>query len=269
MNTLRIKAIVRKDLAELHRNSQIIAPLVVVPLLFVVVFPTLIFVLGANEKLTASINGLDQFLENLPEGVVPAGYTVQQTVIYAVTMFFMAPMFLLIPVMVSSILASASIVGEKERRTLEGLLYTPVTNRELVAAKVLGAVLPAVAVGWASFLVYTVIVNALGAQAMGGVFFPNLTWIIMVVVLVPAVAILSTLCVVAVSGKSTTIQGAQGVAGLIVLPIIALVVGQAAGVVLFDVIVVVIASAVVIVADAVLLRVVSGNLSRERLVTQL
>lgn len=46
-------------------------------------------------------------------------------------------------------------------------------------------------------------------------------------------------------------------------------VGQAAGVVLFDVIVVVIASAVVIVADAVLLRVVSGNLSRERLVTQL
>ena len=98
-------------------------------------------------------------------------------------------------------------------------------------------------------------------------FFQYHPWLYLL--LVPAVAILSTLCVVAVSGKSTTIQGAQGVAGLIVLPIIALVVGQAAGVVLFDVIVVVIASAVVIVADAVLLRVVSGNLSRERLVTQL
>ena len=38
---------------------------------------------------------------------------------------------------------------EKERKTLEALLYTPTTDRELLIAKMLGAWLPAVAIAWA------------------------------------------------------------------------------------------------------------------------
>ena len=39
--------------------------------------------------------------------------------------------------------ASDSIIGEKQARTLEPLLATPITTFELLAAKILGALLPA------------------------------------------------------------------------------------------------------------------------------
>ena len=87
--------------------------------------------------------------------------------------------------MVASTTASSSFVGEKERRTIEGLLYTPITDRELVLAKVLVSVIPSVLLAWAAFVVYTVLVNALGAPLMGGLFFPTWTWAIIIVVLVP------------------------------------------------------------------------------------
>jgi ABC-type Na+ efflux pump permease subunit len=43
--------------------------------------------------------------------------------------------------MVSSVLAADSFAGEKERKTLEALLYTPTTDRELFTAKLLEAVM--------------------------------------------------------------------------------------------------------------------------------
>ena len=39
--------------------------------------------------------------------------------------------------------AAYSVIGEKQARTLEPLLATPITTFELLAAKVLGALLPA------------------------------------------------------------------------------------------------------------------------------
>ena len=56
--------------------------------------------------------------------------------------FLFAPMFLILPLMVASIIGADSIVGEKERKTLEALLYTPATDRELYLAKLLSAVVP-------------------------------------------------------------------------------------------------------------------------------
>ncbi|MGL3150601.1 ABC transporter permease subunit [Microbacterium sp. A82] len=76
-----------------------------------------------------------------PQGIAPSGYTPEQTIVYAVIVCFLAPFLRVIPVMTASITASSSFVGEKERRTIEGLLYTPLTYRKLVLAKVLGSVI--------------------------------------------------------------------------------------------------------------------------------
>ena len=77
-------------------------------------------------------------------------------------------------------------------------------------------------------------VNVLGGPILGGVFFPTPTWIVIVVALAPLVAFLATSLIVAVSGRSTTVQGAQGATVLVILPVVALVVGQASGLLLFD-----------------------------------
>lgn len=269
MNRQRVMTLIRKDLLEVLRNKQAVAPLLVVPLVFVVLLPVVVILLGSNPALLSTVNGLDSFLRNLPDGVLPADLNTQQSLIYAVTIFFLAPMFLLIPVMVASITASSSFVGEKERRTIEGLLYTPLTDRELVLGKVMASVLLSVGVAWASFIVYAILVNALGGPILGGIYFPNWTWVVVILLLVPLISILATSLIVAISGRSTTMQGAQGLAVLVILPVLALVVGQATGLMLFDVSVALIASAVLLVIDVVVYFLVVRSVSRERILTKL
>lgn len=269
INRRRVLALFTKDSRELLRNGQVIAPLIVLPLLFVVAIPAAVIVFGGNPALLSSVNGLDGFLANLPTGIVPEDSSLHQTIVYAVIVYFLAPFFLLIPVMAASVTASASIVGEKERRTIEGLLYTPLTDRELVLGKVLVSVVPAVLLTWASFLIYAVLVNALGAPIMGGIFFPTWSWIILVVVLVPLVAFLATSLIVAVSGRSRTVQGAQGISMLLVLPLIGLVAGQAGGLLLFDVGIALAAGAVLLVLDALVFLFVVRRFNRESIVTRL
>lgn len=265
----RVWAVVRKDRLEVARNTQVLASLVIVPLVFAVILPAAVILLGNSGLLTSTIAGLQGFLDSLPAGVVPADYSVEQTVVYTVVVYFMAPFFLVIPVMTASITASSSFVGEKERRTIEGLLYTPLSNRELVLAKALGSVIPSVLLTWAAFVVYTIIVNGLGSRVMGGFFFPTWTWAVLIVALVPLVGFLATSLIVAVSGRSTTMQGAQGTAMFIVFPILALVVGQATGLMLFDVPIALIAAAALFVVDVAAFVFVVARFHRERIVTRL
>ena len=269
INRQRIWALMRKDWRELSRNKQAVAPLIIVPLLFVVVLPVAVILLGDNTALTSSIGGLQGFIDHLPQGLVPADLSAQQTVVYAVLVYFMAPFFLIIPVMVASITAASSFVGEKERRTIEGLLYTPVTDRELVLAKILVSVIPSVALAWVAFLVYTAIVDLLAGPRLGGIFFPTWTWVVIVVLLVPLIGFLATCLIVAVSGRSTTVQDAQSASVLVILPVIGLVVSQAAGLLLFDTRVALVASAAVLVFGIVVYLGVVGRFRRELIVTRL
>jgi len=52
-------------------------------------------------------------------------------------------------------IAAAAVIGEKQARTLEPLLATPLTTWELLTAKVLGALLPAIGLSIGCFVVYT------------------------------------------------------------------------------------------------------------------
>ncbi len=269
MNRQRVLTLVRKDLLEVMRNKQALAPILVVPLILVVLIPSAVILLGGNPALLSSINGVRPFLENLPAGFVPDGLNTQQTVIYAVIVFFMAPMFLLIPILVASVTAASAFVGEKERRTIEGLLYTPLTDRELVLGKVIASLIPSVGVAWTSFVMYTIVVTVLGGPVMGGAFFPTATWYVVILLLVPLVAVLAITLIVAVSGRSTTMQGAQGLAVLVILPVLALIVGQATGLMLFDLWVALIAAGVLLVVDVIVFLLVVRSVSRERIITRL
>lgn len=265
----RVVAVMRKDWLEVVRNSQLLASLVIVPLIFAVVFPVAILLLGNSGILTSTVTGLQGFLDHFPAGVVPASYTTEQLVVYAVIVYFLAPFFLFIPVMTASITAASSLVGEKERRTIEGLLYTPLSNRELVLAKVLGSVIPAVVLTWIAFVVYTVLVGVLGAPMMGGIFFPTWAWAVLIVLLVPLVSFLATSLIVAVSGRSTTMQGAQGTSMFVIFPVLALVLGQATGVMLFNVVVALIAAVVLAILDVLAFVLVVAKFQREQIVTKL
>src|SRR5262249_29876394 len=144
-------------------------------------------------------------------------------------------------------------VGEKERKTLEALLYTPATDRELFAGKVLAAVIPAVLITWLSFAIYALILNTLGGPVMGRIWFPTPTWWPLIFWVTPAVAFMGILASVLISSRVNTFMEAYQSTGLLVLPIVALVIGQVSGAVYLSVGVMFVVGVVVWIIDAVLL----------------
>jgi ABC-type Na+ efflux pump permease subunit len=270
MNTRAILAIVRKDLKVAVQNNGVVLPIIILPLILFVVVPWIMVYASSLAEVTGTSTNLGQLLERMPAGLLHelSGYTPDQQLIAFTLIYMLAPMFLIMPLMVSSVLAADSFAGEKERKTLEALLYTPTTDRELFAAKLLGSWTAAVAVALLSFIVYAINANIAGWQSIGHLFFPNWMWIALVLWVTPAVAGLGLVVMVFASARAQGFQDAYQTGGLVVLPVIFLMVGQISGVMYFSLGVVMIVGSVIWLIDAVLLWFASKSFRRGELMTK-
>jgi hypothetical protein len=237
MNWRAIRAIVRKDLKVVLQNKGVSIPLIIVPVVFMVILPGLAALAPLLEDTPGGpLAEMQGFLKNMPQGMrdTIAGYDEIQTVVVLALVYFLAPMYLILPLMVASVIAADSFAGEKERKTMEALLYTPTTDLELFVAKLLSAWLPAIAVSWGGFVLYSVVANAAAWPVMGRLFFPNLMWVVLALWVAPAVAGVGLGFTVIVSARAETFQEAYQLGAVVVLPILLLVVGQATGVLYFN-----------------------------------
>jgi ABC-2 type transport system permease protein len=270
MNWNRIRAVVYKDLQEVLSNSKALLPAIIVPAIFVVVFPSIVIGLSSFGNVLGMFQGnTTEFLNRFPASLVPRGFTMEQKMVYAMILYFFAPFFLIIPTMISSVISANCFVGEKEAKTIEGLLYTPITDRELVFAKVLVSFLPSVAVSWIAFIAYAIIANGLAFPLFGRLWFPNVSWILMMIVLVPALAFFSISLIVYISQKSKDVWEAQQISALILVPIIVLVLVQVAGVIYLDPLIILVTAFVFTVIDFISFRFMVKRFDRERIVTRL
>lgn len=274
MNWRTIRAITLKDLTEVRRNRMAWMPMVIVPLIFVVVVPLLVIVAPTLFNLPMTSFTADPdiqlFLDKMPSALADQikGLNDHQTVIVVVLAFMLAPMFLLLPIMVSSVIGAESFVGEKERKTMEALLYTPATDQELFLGKMLASFVPAVLVSWLSFLVYTLILNSAGASVMGRIWFPTPTWWPLMIWVTPAVSLLGMIGAVIVSARVSTFMEAYQSTGILVLPVIALVIGQVAGVVYLNVETTILVGIIVWLVDAGLITLALRIFSRQALMAR-
>ncbi len=236
MNWRAIRAIVRKDLKVVFQNKGVSIPLIIVPIIFMVILPGLAALAPLLQDVPgAPFAGMDSFLDTMPEGLrqAVAGYDEVQSVVILALVYFLAPMYLILPLMVASVIAADSFAGEKERKTMEALLYTPTTDLELFVAKLLSAWLPAIGVAWGGFVLYAVVANIAAWPVMGRIFFPNAMWVVLALWVAPAIAGVGLGFTVLVSARAETFQEAYQLGGVVVLPILLLVVGQATGVLYF------------------------------------
>ncbi|MDO4685172.1 MAG: ABC transporter permease subunit [Corynebacterium sp.] len=231
----RVSLLVKKDLREVSRTPASLAVMTVLPLLFVAVIPAigllfLIHVVPADELEKAR-----DALEQLPLPVDVLEGTAIATVLPEIAArYLFAPILLLVPAMVTNIIASQSFVGEKERGTIETLLYTPLTSRDLVLGKTIAALVPGLITSAAAHFIYFIIVNIILVSAGLPMALMDLGWLLFVVLLTPAIAYLSVICVVAISHRSKSAQSAQSVGGFLVLPVVAGVISQAVGFFVLD-----------------------------------
>lgn len=271
MNKRAIFAIVRKDLKVAVQNNGVLLPIILLPLIFFVIFPWIMtYAATATNAAGTSLNKIDQLFARMPVGLLNelSPYSHSQKVVVFMLLYMVAPMFLMVPLMVSSVIAADSFAGEKERKTLEALLYTPTTDRELFVAKLVGAWLAAMVVAFLSFLIYTIMANLAGWKAIHEIFFPNWTWISLLLWVTPAVSVLGLVVMIFVSARAQGFQDAYQIGGLVILPVVALMIGQISGVLYFNLVVVLAVGTLVWLVDMALLWVASRNFRRSELMAK-
>lgn len=273
MNVQRILTIGWKDVLLVTRNRSALLASVLVPLIFVVVLPLVMLTVAGDPNLEASgeFDDIRPMLAALPP-VIRAqigDLSIAQTFVVLLLGYQFAPLFLILPMMLASTVAAESFAGEKERKTLEALLYTPASDAELFVGKALAALVPALAITLLSFAVYALMLNGYGWNIMGRVWFPTPTWWALVLWVAPAVALAGIATMVLVSSRVSTFMDAYQTSGMLVLPLLALVVGQIAGVLFLTVEFTLALGAAVWLADGALLWVGVRQFRRSRLVARI
>ncbi|MBL8134961.1 MAG: ABC transporter permease [Anaerolineae bacterium] len=242
MNWRAVRTIIRKDLKVVRQTRAVLIPLIIVPVLVLVLLP------GVGGALLATADPDSEairdfrresaaFFDHLPAPISErlAQYDDEvQRITYILFNLFFPPMVLLLPTMVANVIAADSFAGEKERKTLEALLYAPTTDRELYLAKLIGPWLAGVAVGWLGYLAFAVVITLTTLSFMGGIFVLDATWLLLIFWVVPAASGLGLGAMVLVSSRVSTFQEAYQLGGVVVLPILLLLFGQLGGVVYFS-----------------------------------
>lgn len=125
------------------------------------------------------------------------------------------------PISISMVIALETFVGEKERRSLEPLLSTPLTNTELYIGKTLAAMIPPLVSSYGGMAVY-----------LGSLLFGTLEWrpqpmlVAQIVLLTTMQALVMVSGAVVVSSQTTSTRAANLLASFIIIPMTLAIQGE-------------------------------------------
>jgi len=213
----------RKELLDLARNRAALVPVVIATVVSLLI-P--FFVLIVLPSMTGRSLAADPALElasrsggsDVPAEIRVPAFLFQQFLI----------LFMLTPITGSMSLAAHAVVGEKQNRTLEPLLATPLTTIELLVAKILGALLPTLAISSAGLLLYVLGIMLWEPQTAIAAMLTGRT-LVLTLLLGPAAALVSLQAAIVISSRVNDPRTAQQFGVLIVVPLTFVFVGQLVG----------------------------------------
>lgn len=228
MSVDRVRVLVGKELREFRANPSVIVPVLIVvvlstllPFLIVVVIPK------ATGQSLASDRGLQQVIARLgsPPSLAALPPEARAEAFLFQQFLFI---FLIAPIVGAVSLAAYAVVGEKQGRTLEPLLTTPISTAELLIAKALAAFVPALAIEAGGLCLYLGLAAAIGSPGVLGVLLTGRT-VLLTAGLGPLAALAALQAAIAVSSRVNDPRSAQQIAVLLILPLMLMFVGQIAG----------------------------------------
>lgn len=229
MNT-QMAAIIKKDMQSITSNKRMFATLLIVPIVLTIFLPsvfilTFYFVPEEGKELL-------QLLETLPLPL--QGGSSLRNMILLMLNFILPGFFLMIPIMASSVMSAASFVGEKEKRTLETLLYCPLSLKQIFRSKVTASFLISMVVSGISFTAMFVVVEALSYTITGGFVLPDVKWLFILFLVAPAISLIAITLIVRMSAKAQSVEDAQQGAVFLLIPVLLLIAGQFTGILLIS-----------------------------------
>lgn len=124
------------------------------------------------------------------------------------------------PISISLVIALESFVGEKERRSIEPLLSSPLTDGQLYLGKLLAAVIPPLFASYLGIGVYLIgVYRQIGWQ-------PDLILITQILLLTSVQALVMVSGAVVISSQTTSVRAANLMASFIIIPVALLLQGE-------------------------------------------
>lgn len=257
------KAFIKKDLKTVFGDKIIFLPMIIIPVIFCLLLPVGLLI-GINfipEKMSDS--DFDKL--PLPPEIMLLGE--KEKILYTSLNILFPSLFLLIPVLTASIIAGTGFVGEKENKTIESILYSPVSISEIFNAKILSAFIPSFLITVFSFLMF-LFVMLIGINLSGiNLPFPVLKWSLLTLWVSPSVSLLSIFVMVIISASAKTYQQAQQRIIFIILPLLFLIIGQLSGIFILNSLLLFIIGLLIFITDFFLLKLSVKNFIPEKLIT--
>jgi ABC-2 type transport system permease protein len=220
-----LSALFRKELLDLSRNRAALLPValmtvvvLVLPFAITVLIPTMT---GQALSRDSDFVRVSAIADQQDELDVEA-----QIQLFLLQQFLM--LFLLTPTTGAMSLAAHSVVSEKQSRTLEPLLATPIRTFDLLLAKVLGSLVPPLAIGLAGLGLYFIGVAILTEPGVLRAMI-NPRTLVLVFVVGPAAALVALQATILISSRVNDARTAQQFSVFIVIPLTALLIAQFTG----------------------------------------
>lgn len=236
MNWKHVAAITKKDWIEVRQNKYAWIPMLILPAMFIIIFPLVFTVIlpGLNvdsADVMSSDADIELFIQQMPAALSQYVDLTKpiESMIVVMLGYMLAPMFLIMPLMYATTIAAESFAGERERKTIEALLYTPATDAELLMGKVSAAAIPAMLVTWIGFIIYILILNIAPYRFFQRIWFPLPTWWPLIFWITPALVVAGIALTVLISARVKNFLGAYQTSSSLVLLVVLLFAGQMTG----------------------------------------
>jgi len=252
--------VLRREWYETVRNRLLMSTILLPPILLTVAPIVLAGAVGERSlppELAAQILAQKPEWAGFTPGELAGAFAVQQFLVF----------FLLMPAYIPLSIATFSIIGEKQARSLEPVLAAPIRTSELLAGKAIAALVPGVLAGWATYVVFVALASVVYGPALFGVV-TDASWLAGVFLLGPAVGLSSVVAGVIVSARVNDPRVAQQIGGVVIVPVIALVLVQATGTLLVGPLGYLLLSAAVLAISLVGLRIGVRLFDRESILTR-
>ncbi len=264
MRAAIVWTVVRREALEIVRNRLLVLSIVIPPIVLVVT-P---LVLGSLAGVAASTQPLpDDFVKTIIANRPDWADLAIEELVAAYSLQQFLSLFLILPAYVPLSIATFSIVGEKQTKSLEAVLASPIRTSELLGGKTLSAIVPGMLTSWLAYGLLVVLAGiVLGPRLAQVILDPS--WLAAVFLLGPAVGLVSCVAGIIVSSRVNDPRVAQQIGGLIIIPLASIAVIQAVSGFLFGAQQYVIAAIVTTIVGVAGLRLANRLFGRETILTR-
>jgi ABC-2 type transport system permease protein len=266
MNFSRVRAVIDKELFEIRKSRVLLFTLFLPPLLLALL-PIVVMTAAGPEMAASSSTNAGEIARYYNLSPAFRDFTPLELSQWMVLQQFLI-LYLVMPVVIPITVAAYSIIGEKQSRSLEPLLATPVRTDELLLGKSISGIIPAVLATWAAYLIFLLGTRLVvsSPRVLEAAFSP--TWLFVMLIIAPLLALLSMSIGVMISSRVNDTRAAQQIGGMLVIPIVALGIAQTAGFLLLNAATFIAGAALIALLDVVVLKAATRLFQRENILTR-